>query len=176
MLNFLIQHNSSDVVDLAECLMSYWRTTGENAPVKCPLDRTPVSYMVPNFALRDQCAHVNRSDAAAVPSAADVANWDSQLTAYNQRFSNLPRGIGQELREDIAIYRNLPINSMQKWLINGLIVLVVLYILMPVDLIPDTVGLAGYVDDAFALIGIAIILLAMLNSLRSSMIRNAAQH
>jgi len=156
--------------------MSYWRSSGQDAPVKCPLDRTPVSYIVPNFALRDQCNHVNRHASNAVPSAADVANLDAQLTAYNQRFSNMPRGIGQELREDIAIYRNLPVSSVQKWLINGLVIFTLLYVIFPIDLIPDILGITGYIDDAFAIIGIAIIVLAMLNSLRSSMIRNAGQH
>lgn len=144
--------------------------------MKCPLDRTPVSYIVPNFALRDQCNHANRHDANALSNPADVANLDAQLMAYNQRFSNMPRGIGQEIREDIAIYRNLPMTSIQKWLINGLIFLTALYVIFPVDLIPDSVGIAGYIDDAFAIIGIAIIVLAMLNSVRSSIIRNAAQH
>lgn len=66
----------------------------------------------------------------------------------------------------------MPIPTVQKYLLIGLFVLTFLYIIFPVDLIPDTVGIAGYIDDAFAVIIIAVVALGIFNSIRTNIIQN----
>lgn len=153
----------------ARCMLSYWQSLGTENQIKCPLDRTFVSYLAPNFAVRDQCARLPNE---TQPTAAEQQQLDSELAAYNARFANIPRGLGQEIREDLAIYRNLPANSIHKWIINFMVIGTVLYLLFPVDLIPDSLGLVGYLDDAFAIIFILIIVVLMLGAIRSNIIQN----
>lgn len=152
--------------------MRYWRSLDTNRPVKCPLDRSAVSFLAPNHALRERVvAAAGGRDEAAATRRQD----EDDLATYNQRFAHQPRGLAQGIREDIAIYQNLPASRYQWWLIHGLIALVLLYLIFPFDLIPDYYGLIGFADDAFAIIFIAAVIIAMLNGIRESIIANGVR-
>lgn len=152
--------------------MQYWRTLDTSLPVKCPLDRSAISFLSPNHALRERVIAANQGQDEG---AASRSEEEAQLLAYNQRFANLPRGIRQELREDLAMYRNLNPSTFQWWLIHGLLILVILYIFMPFDLIPDHLGLVGYLDDAFAFVFIGAVIIIMFNGIRERIIANGVR-
>lgn len=152
--------------------MQYWRTLDQTLPVKCPLDRSPISFLAPNNSLR---ALVIADQGGRDESANTRAQDETQLAAYNELFSHLPRSIPQELREDIVLYRNLNPARGQWWLIHGLMILVVLYVIFPFDLIPDHLGLVGFLDDAFAFIFVLAVLAMVFNGMREGIIANVGR-
>lgn len=156
----------------AGCIMQYWRTLDQTLPVKCPLDRSPISFLAPNHALR---ALVVADQGGQDENANTLAQDETQLATYNELFAHLPRSIPQELREDIAMYRNLNPSRGQWWLIHGLMILVILYVIFPFDLIPDYLGLVGLLDDAFALVFVLAVVVMMFNGIREGLINDGVR-
>lgn len=135
------------------------------------MDRQPVSFMVPNDLLRAQVAGIVRNADDVPPADAQtIERFDDEAASYNQQFALLPRGLPQEVREGIAIYRNLPDNNRTKWIINMLIFAVLLYAFLPWDLLPDSLGFVGYIDDFFTFVVLIGIAFMMLNSMRQAMV------
>jgi hypothetical protein len=91
----------------AGCIMEYWKRNGKHQAVQCPLDRTPVRFLVPSNTIRSQCEylspkqpevsflfvlfiHRTHSDENLYFFEQEVERCrelDREIAEYNQRFS-----------------------------------------------------------------------------------------
>jgi RING finger protein 170 len=110
----------------------------------CPLCRRQVN------ALHAVFLPAELAEAAAVPVLQDIA-------AYNARFSQAPRSVMDMVRDAPLLLRRLwhdlspgvVLSMLCKFRFMWFMLLTVLYLLSPIDLIPEAVfGVVGLVDDA----------------------------
>ena len=72
-----------------------------------------------------------------------------------QFLSNTPISAWRHLIQKARLYKELFLCPTTPWLVKTLMVIAVLYLLMPIDLIPDTIPILGLTDD-FAIIGLIL--------------------
>eukprot|EP01098_Paradermamoeba_levis_P013168 TRINITY_DN5940_c0_g1_i2.p1 TRINITY_DN5940_c0_g1~~TRINITY_DN5940_c0_g1_i2.p1 ORF type:complete len:145 (-),score=29.80 TRINITY_DN5940_c0_g1_i2:231-665(-) len=104
----------------------------------CPIDRRPVSMLIPSYTIRSEIPPIDENLATQV---------DLQVEEYNIKFSLSHRNISDLLNEDILLMKRMYRNSLfYKALMLITLSLVLLYIILPMDLLPDT-SLVGYLGD-----------------------------
>jgi RING finger protein 170 len=146
-----------------ECLISYWRRSDQQNKVKCPLDRREVSMMIPNYAIRNE---INSKKPPKSPKSSEAV--DTQIDEYNHKFAELPRQFNERMREDYFLLRRL-IRERPKlqWLILGVIIFAIIYFLTPADLLPDSLGLIGFLDDLLIWLLVFLMFYVMAESYRA---------
>lgn len=132
----------------AKCILAVWQKRGEDRPCECPVDRRPISMLVPNYLLRGTDAVPAAGASTSPVTGASKQELDAQLSRYNHRFSDSPRAVGDRIRDAHTLGRSLLINSIAfKALVAVSTLVAVVYFLLPRDLIPDDWGIVGYFDD-----------------------------
>ena len=76
-------------------------------------------------------------------------------TSLWQFLSNTPISAWRHLIQKAQLYKELFLCPTTPWLVKTLMVIAALYLLMPIDLIPDTIPILGLTDD-FAIIGLIL--------------------
>ena len=128
------------------CILLLWSHTGRHRRICCPVCRSPAEYIFPAYALRDVVAQRGGGGG----DAAEGIRIDRQLHAYNTNATFAARSSFRTLllvlRRGITHASLLPVLIQLK--IAAVIVLMVVYIVSPVDVVPDVLGAIGLVDDA----------------------------
>ncbi|TMS33827.1 hypothetical protein L596_001518 [Steinernema carpocapsae] len=129
------------------CLIGYWRHAGGHliTPVRCAVCRATVTVLLPmNW------------NADVVDEGSEAATLSKDLNDYNSRFSRGSRPMMDYVR-DLPVL--IPYLARQMLTVDGLVLMfrmrmllcligVVIYILCPIDFIPESVfGVIGIVDD-----------------------------
>jgi uncharacterized membrane protein YkvA (DUF1232 family) len=84
---------------------------------------------------------------------------------------------GDRLREDVALLRRASSESdLHRYIVIGLFILVVLYIVLPFDLIPDDIGAIGFVDDFVIFFFVMIVLYVIAETYRRTLIDRGHHH
>jgi uncharacterized membrane protein YkvA (DUF1232 family) len=66
------------------------------------------------------------------------------------------------MREDYFLFRRLIHERPHfQWIVLGVIVLAIIYLLIPTDLIPDSLGLIGLLDDLLIFFVVFLVFYAM---------------
>lgn len=129
----------------AQCIVAYWRHGTWLDAVACPVCRTKVTVLMPNF------TEPNVDDADRNEALADIRS-------YNRRFSNEPRSWLEHIRDIPVLVPNL---FRELFSIGGLMLMFRLrvmiltvaagmYILSPLDILPEAIlGVFGLLDDLF---------------------------
>jgi len=100
--------------------------------------------LIPNYVLRKEVA----AQLSTHEDAAQSAACDRQIEAYNTAFSQQPQTITESIRDDWVMLGYMRAGSfLNTVLLYATIALVLAYLFFPFDLIPDELGLVGYVDD-----------------------------
>eukprot|EP01122_Echinamoeba_exundans_P004754 TRINITY_DN14995_c0_g1_i1.p1 TRINITY_DN14995_c0_g1~~TRINITY_DN14995_c0_g1_i1.p1 ORF type:complete len:213 (+),score=28.05 TRINITY_DN14995_c0_g1_i1:36-641(+) len=155
----------------ANCILTYWQTKSPNQKIDCPQDRVKVSLMIPNFVIRSELSKIDPR------FSQDGAKFDRLIDQYNNQFSEAPMPFGDRLREDVALLRRASNESdLHRYVVIGLFILVVLYIILPVDLIPDDFGVVGFVDDFAIFFFVMVVLYMIAETYRRSLIDRGHQH
>ncbi|KAK0393337.1 hypothetical protein QR680_000160 [Steinernema hermaphroditum] len=132
------------------CLIGYWKHAAGGHlinPVRCAVCRATVTVLLPI-----------KWSADVVEEGSEAAQWSTDLNDYNMRFSRGTRPFMDYVR-DLPVL--VPYLARQMITVDGLVLMfrmrmllcivgVVIYILCPVDFIPESVfGVIGIVDDLF---------------------------
>jgi len=127
-----------------KCIIDLWEAKNKQK-LKCPLDRRDMPMLIKNFSY----------DLQAHPDAGVEKIIDS-LHLYNVLFSHQPRSLKQMLLDAPYLLRRFFefIRTREGWIfvvrkILGClyISLLLLYIISPLDLIPDYIPIVGWIDD-----------------------------
>ncbi|OQV13461.1 putative E3 ubiquitin-protein ligase RNF170 [Hypsibius exemplaris] len=132
------------------CIIAYWKQgTWGTSGVKCPVCRQRVTLL-----MRDM------RPGSAIPEDLDrVAAVETEIRAYNRRFSGEPRSLWEKIRDLPGILthfgRNVTITDGLGLLFHGRMafyaIAFVVYFLMPFDLLPEAfMGVFGLMDDLAA--------------------------
>ncbi|CAN6938270.1 E3 ubiquitin-protein ligase RNF170 [Brassica napus] len=127
------------------CIMLVWRHGSTLQPCKCPLCRRPISLLVPT-----EDTIRNRSDSAVSEVLANLETYNryfgGRSTSLIQRMQDLPFLLRRLLREMMDPQRTLPLVIRARVYIA--MILSVVYIVSPIDIIPEGVlGVVGLLDD-----------------------------
>ena len=142
------------------CALSLWSHSGRHRRICCPCCRTPTEHIFPAYALRDAAAHHQRGGGGRdVGRQEESIRCDRQLHAYNVNATFAARSSIRTsllvLSRGLANARLLP--ALVQIKIGAAFLLMAVYLVLPVDLVPDVLGLIGFIDDvAVALIMAAI--------------------
>jgi len=143
----------------SNCIITYWRVGRwiGNA-VECPVCRVRVTLLLPDFLN----GAVGDGDHQAEIEARTEAI--AEIREYNRRFSGLPRSFMDYLRDAPVLLRHL---WHRLFTMGGLMLIfrlrillcfaaMFLYVLSPLDILPEAVfGLLGIMDDLF-IVGMAL--------------------
>jgi len=144
------------------CIVTYWRVgrwIGD--AVECPVCRVRVTLLLPDFTSGGGAA-----DAGADPQAEVQAHNEAvaEIREYNRRFSGVPRSFMDYVRDAPVLLRHL---WQRMFSVGGLMLIfrlrillcfaaMFLYVLSPLDILPEAVfGLLGIMDDLF-IVGMAL--------------------
>ncbi|XP_071952782.1 E3 ubiquitin-protein ligase RNF170-like [Antedon mediterranea] len=138
----------------ANCLITYWRYGAWLGAINCPVCRQIVTILFP-------CFRENETEGV------DHQAVMQEIHDYNRRFSGEPRPIVDYLRDLPTLLRHLVIELFSPsglvWMFRLRIficfIAAILYLLSPLDVIPEAVfGVLGFFDDLFiiCLIGIYV--------------------
>eukprot|EP01090_Pellita_catalonica_P008630 TRINITY_DN1971_c0_g1_i4.p1 TRINITY_DN1971_c0_g1~~TRINITY_DN1971_c0_g1_i4.p1 ORF type:complete len:245 (-),score=4.93 TRINITY_DN1971_c0_g1_i4:34-768(-) len=128
----------------APCILQVWEVGSRQGKIKCPIDRRMVSMLIPSWTLR---AEVDiRDHEKGIKSTKE---YDIQIEDYNQKNSLKPRNFSDQAQEDWILLRKM---FAERKIIYKVLIFVTmfvgfLYFVAPADLIPDSYGLIGYLDD-----------------------------
>ncbi|XP_078488684.1 E3 ubiquitin-protein ligase RNF170 [Ciona intestinalis] len=127
-----------------QCIITYWRYGNWLGAVQCPVCRQMVSLLMRNFQ--------RNSDNE------ETREVESNINEYNRRFSGQPRPLLDYLWDLPALLRHL---WREFFSVGGLVMMfrariflcfvaVLLYVLSPLDILPEAVlGVIGFIDDFF---------------------------
>uniref|UniRef100_A0A1J3GUE3 E3 ubiquitin-protein ligase RNF170 n=2 Tax=Noccaea caerulescens TaxID=107243 RepID=A0A1J3GUE3_NOCCA len=127
------------------CIMLVWRHGSTLRPCKCPLCRRPISLLVPS----EETVN-GRSDATVSEVLRDVETYNrvfgGQSSGLVQRMRDLPFLLRRLFGEMMDPQRTLPLVIRARVYIA--LILSAIYIISPVDIIPEGVlGVVGLLDD-----------------------------
>jgi uncharacterized membrane protein YkvA (DUF1232 family) len=144
----------------ARCILDVWKKRGQqDRPCECPVDRRAIAMLVPLYLLRGDSVSSNATE------------LDAAMAQYNARFASAPRAAGERLREAHALGRSLlPHSLVLKVLLTAAVLIAATYFLLPRDLIPDSYGCVGYIDDACVALFCVWAVLAYIEDVRSKLI------
>ncbi|KAI4367907.1 hypothetical protein MLD38_016533 [Melastoma candidum] len=128
-----------------DCIMLVWHHGSPIQPCKCPLCRREITLLVPAEASMSQG---DDSSAAEVLKKVETYNrcFGDSSGGLFQRMQDLPFFIGRLARELAHPERSLPFIIRVRVFIA--IALSVVYVISPVDIVPESVlGIIGYLDD-----------------------------
>lgn len=132
-----------------KCLVDFWESKNK-CKLKCPLCRRDINMIIINF-----------SPYEASYGDPVTRNIIKSIKYYNICFSNQPRNMLQVVLDAPYLMRRLIISLstkegftffLKRVLGSLYIIALVVYILSPLDLIPDYIMILGWVDDAIAVI------------------------
>eukprot|EP01097_Dermamoeba_algensis_P005083 TRINITY_DN3243_c0_g1_i2.p1 TRINITY_DN3243_c0_g1~~TRINITY_DN3243_c0_g1_i2.p1 ORF type:complete len:206 (+),score=13.56 TRINITY_DN3243_c0_g1_i2:47-664(+) len=104
----------------------------------CPVCKRLVSMLIPLYSVRNELA---------VHDHVDPGQIDLHIEEYNLKFALNQRTTSDTMRENLMLLRRMFRHSwFNKALLAITFSLVLLYVLVPNDLIPDT-SVVGYIDD-----------------------------
>ncbi|KAL6060348.1 Postreplication repair E3 ubiquitin-protein ligase RAD18 [Balamuthia mandrillaris] len=171
------------------CLLELWNRGGKRNQVRCPMCRSNVSMLIPSLTTRSEVLNFQRSPGAPGSSSGvemtrgqSTHDYDAQIEEYNQRFREYDRSLPQQLNEDwvllLRIFQtpasSIEVGSGQHLLYKAMVaiafVLMVIYLVVPFDLIPDFMGVVGYLDDLFMLLGGIWAVVLMVEYYRSNLL------
>jgi RING finger protein 170 len=152
------------------CLLEYWRSKGQSSPIKCPMDRATISFIIPSHTLRAQCDALRADPPDAPPVAAAAAagpvhpsarEVDGQLDDYNLRFEQVSRRWAQRnigfARAMLDDFWALP--CLHKALVCTALMVGIGYMLSPWDLLPEShLGIVGFIDDLIVWLALSVTL------------------
>lgn len=133
-----------------QCILRLWDYGSALQPCRCPLCRGPINLLIPTEASLQQ--RINP----------EVANIISRLESYNrlygersssliQRLRDLPFLLRRLMRDMLDPQRSLPL--VIKARVYLAVLLSAIYLLSPVDIIPEGIlGIIGLLDDAIILL------------------------
>jgi uncharacterized membrane protein YkvA (DUF1232 family) len=137
-----------------KCLIDYWNSLPSDAPKKCPLDRRVVTFVIPSY---DQRQKVNQHH--HIPGREQGGRLsqdiDAQLYRWNRILNNQAHPL-YDVRENVHLLHRFYEGSeedntiiLNKFILFFVLLLVILYIISPMDLIPDTIPVIGLLDELF---------------------------
>jgi uncharacterized membrane protein YkvA (DUF1232 family) len=156
----------------AGCILRVWETDREQRPIRCPIDRRNVSMLIPSYALRAGVdAHRRETGQAIAPDAGPAGQYDGKVDQYNQRYLNADRPVIQRVQEDWVLFNRVMNGdlTLRKILTIITICLGFIYLILPFDLVPDSVGLVGLFDDVVVWLAIVWFVVALLESYRQNL-------
>ncbi|XP_058782739.1 uncharacterized protein LOC131657349 [Vicia villosa] len=127
----------------ANCILLVWRHTSGIQPCKCPLCRRPINLLVPTN-------EINNEDSQQILSEIQIYNrtFGRQSDApIAQRILDLPFLLRRLFRDFVNPDNSLPVVIKARIFLS--MILSVIYIVSPIDIIPEGIfGVIGFLDDA----------------------------
>lgn len=154
---FAVETNCGHVY-CARCIMQYWQTNFSTSPMLCPYCRQEIILLLPCFSEEEVMA----TDVQAVMERERVV---AQVQEYNRMYSQHPRSWYGQLQDLPTILRHIwaelftwrGILMAFKLRVILSVVMAVLYVVSPIDIIPEAfLGLLGLADDVVVIIIILI--------------------
>ncbi|KAK3755923.1 hypothetical protein RRG08_013375 [Elysia crispata] len=136
------------------CFVTYWQHQTWLGAVRCPSCRTQVSLLLLNFTAEE---HAGNSE-----ERTEVIN---KINQYNRRFSGEPRTFQEYLQDLPTLLRHAfheffsvgGLMWMFRFRIGILVLAAFLYLISPLDILPEAVfGIIGFLDDIFIILLLAI--------------------
>ena len=124
----------------AGCISDYWLSLARKAPKICPLDRKVVVFVIP----KQDCINCE--------------NVNNQLKEWNF----ILQGQYSTLSHASEMWYRIVILEHKIWIAVLVWILLVLYLLSPIDLIPDSVPIFGYLDDIVIIFVVIVFLVPLL--------------
>jgi len=155
-LKFAVETNCAHIF-CCSCIISYWEHGSSMSAMQCPICRQEVRVLLPDFTHEEEVSD-------------NVNEQTNKIRLYNRRFSGEPRPLLEYILDFPVLLRHMFRNFFN---VNGLVAMlrvrivvylaiVVLYILSPLDIIPEFVfGILGFLDD-IAIAGIILLYLTVL--------------
>lgn len=152
-LNNLSEHsvttNCGHTFDLM-CFLSFWEHHQRRTNTKCPCCRQRVNLLFPNFD----------------DSSPDSVQQIGRIRRFNRLHGSLPRTSWQYITDAPELIRRILVECFStrglrlatRFRLFLLFIFALLYLLSPLDLIPEGVfGIVGFVDDLFIMLSILIL-------------------
>eukprot|EP01111_Echinosteliopsis_oligospora_P018718 TRINITY_DN873_c0_g1_i1.p1 TRINITY_DN873_c0_g1~~TRINITY_DN873_c0_g1_i1.p1 ORF type:complete len:189 (+),score=7.26 TRINITY_DN873_c0_g1_i1:61-627(+) len=157
------------------CLLDYWQKQGKSQKLKCPIDRREVSMIIPNYVLRREVLHQLKESGETNVDAADI---DSKIDEYNGFFANAPQPVTERLRDDLVVWNLMRSggNTLYSLLTYASLVFATIYLFFPFDLIPDSYGLIGYMDDLALFAGAIWFIIYLVEVYKAKLLRQSRIH
>ncbi|XP_065071376.1 E3 ubiquitin-protein ligase RNF170-like [Rhopilema esculentum] len=136
----------------AACIVAYWEAGSWLRGMNCPICRQEVSLLL-------------TTNLHEEPLSESAQQSLSRIRAYNLRFSGEPRTLFQYIQDFPVLFRHL---MWELFSVDGLMTmfririllymsLTVIYIISPLDLIPEAItGVLGFVDDIIILLVVLV--------------------
>jgi len=152
-----------------KCILSYWSSLGEDKPAICAVCRGSISHISPSFVIRSVIDereknnnNNNNDDKNNIAHGESGTEIDRKLESYNLKFENTSRWVHQNLLNAVGLYYNFNnLSFIPKLTVIVMVILSLLYLLLPFDVLPESVfGVLGFLDDLFVLL-LTIMLLGL---------------
>jgi len=146
--SFAVETNCSHVY-CGDCLLEVWRRSSQLSATSCPYCRQRITLILPYFSLEER-------DSADPADAEKKEKILVELSTYNRRYSGEPRSLMEQIRDLPMLLRHLlarlysgeGLHLAFQLRIVVMAALWLLYLLSPLDLIPEAVfGFIGLLDD-----------------------------
>ncbi|WVZ01187.1 hypothetical protein V8G54_027256 [Vigna mungo] len=129
----------------ANCIMLVWQHASGTSSCKCPLCRRPITLLIPT---EHSLSQRHDPEVAQILSKIHAYNrvFGGQPSSFFQRVQDLPFLLHRLLREFLNPQRSLPLVIRARVFVA--MIASVVYILSPIDLIPEAIlGIVGLLDD-----------------------------
>ena len=141
-LRYMVETNCGHIF-CTPCIFAYYNHGSWIGAMNCPVCRQQITIMFPGFTHEEDVSD-------------EGTTYENQIRAYNRRFSGEPRTVWEYLMDFPVLARHLlrELFTVQGlvWMFRARVLLylslVVLYLISPLDLIPESVaGIVGLLDD-----------------------------
>eukprot|EP00013_Stygamoeba_regulata_P026001 CAMPEP_0177650408 /NCGR_PEP_ID=MMETSP0447-20121125/11925_1 /TAXON_ID=0 /ORGANISM="Stygamoeba regulata, Strain BSH-02190019" /LENGTH=222 /DNA_ID=CAMNT_0019153273 /DNA_START=161 /DNA_END=829 /DNA_ORIENTATION=+ len=155
-----------------QCLIQTWESGNTSRVVLCPLDRQPVTMIIPSHLLRNIRSSSSsgllseQPEGGAAAGRLTSAQVDQRIRDYNEKFAAAPRDVATHLNEDVVILQQLfRRTSFGRFIIVALFAVSMIYLLIPNDLVPSSL-----LDDMLFWLVALLILFAVAEKYRERML------